>query len=195
MRKALIAIALAAAAAPVQGAQATQDWPCIQVRQPRLSVGQMWSGPAPDAAAEALAREDAAVRALAEQLSQRRLAVEDAGPLLDAFGNDPQRLTALFLAVFDRIESERERLLAGIARYGGGQAALAAQIEARRARMAELEAAPDPDFDAIDAEEEMRDWDTRVFEERRQMLTAVCESPVLLEQRLFELARMIQSRL
>ena len=50
-------------------------------------------------------------------------------------------------------------------------------------------------FDAIDAEEEKRDWDTRIFEERRQMLTAVCESPVLLERRLFELARMIQSRL
>lgn len=183
------------AATPVLAAQATQDWPCIQARQPRLSVGQMWSGPAPDTATEALAREDSEIRALAARLAQRRLPVEEAGPLLDAFGSDPQRLTALFLAVFQRIESERERLLDGIARYGGGQAALATQIEARRARMAQLEAAAQPDFDAIDAEEEMRDWDTRIFEERRQMLTAVCESPVLLERRLFELARLIQSRL
>ena len=35
-------------------------------------------------------------------------------------------------------------------------------------------------------------WDTRIFTERQQMLTAVCESPVLLERRLFELARAIQ---
>lgn len=194
MKLLLVAVMLALAA-PAHAAQATQDWPCIQPRQPHLSVGQMWSGPAPDAAAEALARDDAEVRALADRLAQRRLPVEEAGPLLDAFGHDPQRLTALFLAVFQRIESERQRLLDGIARYGGGQAALAAQIEARRARMAGMEAAPAPDFDAMDAEEEKRDWDIRIFEERRQMLTAVCESPVLLERRLFELARLIQSRL
>lgn len=194
MRLLLLAAAMLAAQ-PALAAQPTQEWPCVQPRQPRLSVGQMWSGPAPDAAAESLAREDAAVRALADQLAQRRLPVEEAGPLLDAFGSDPQRLTALFLATFRRIEAERERLLDGIARYGSGQAALAAQIEGRRTRMAELEAADPPDFDAIDAEEEKRDWDTRIFEERRQMLTAVCESPVLLEKRLFELARLIQSRL
>lgn len=194
MKLVLVAVA-AIAAAPVHAAQATQDWPCIQVRQPKLSVGQMWSGPAPDAAVEELARGDAEVRALADQLAQRRLALGDAGPLLDEFGSDPRRLTALFLASFDRIESQRERLLDGISRYGHGQAALAAQIETRRARMTELEAAPEPDFDAIDAEEAKRDWDIRVFEERRHMLTAVCESPVLLERRLFELARLIQSRL
>ncbi len=191
----LVLVMAMLAASPAMAAQATQDWPCIQVRQPRLSVGQMWSGPAPDAAAEELARSDADIRSLADRLGQRRLSLQDAGPLLDGFGNDPQRLTALFLAVFDRIEGERQRLLDGIARYGGGQAALATQIEGRRARMAELEAADEPDYDAIDAEEAMRDWDTRIFEERRHMLTAVCESPVLLEKRLFELARMIQSRL
>lgn len=38
-------------------------------------------------------------------------------------------------------------------------------------------------------------WDIRVFDEREQSLSYVCESPVLLERRLFALARQIMSRL
>lgn len=191
----LLLVAALLAAGPAAAAQATQDWPCIQPRQPRLSVGQMWSGPAPDAATEAMARDDAEIAALADRLAQRRLAPQDVPPLLAPLDHDPQRLTAVFLATFQRIEAERERLLDGVARYGLGQAELAAQIEGRYARLAELQAAEAPDPDALREEKRKRDWDTRIFEERRQMLTAVCESPVLLEKRLFELARIIQAEL
>ena len=194
MRHVLLA-ALLMGAGPAFAAQATQDWPCIQPRQPRLSVAQMWSGPAPDAAIETLARQDPEISAVADRLAQRRVSFDEAGPLIDPLGNDAQKLTALFVAVFQRIEAQRERLLDGVARYGRGQAVLAAQIEGRRARISDLEAAASPDFDAIDDEEAKRDWDVRIFEERRQMLTAVCDSPVLLEKRLFELARIMQSRL
>ena len=38
-------------------------------------------------------------------------------------------------------------------------------------------------------------WDRRIYRERDQSLTYVCEVPVLLEQRLFALARHIQSHL
>ena len=38
-------------------------------------------------------------------------------------------------------------------------------------------------------------WDKRIFDERNQALHYVCETPVLLEQRLFEIARRIQARL
>jgi len=38
-------------------------------------------------------------------------------------------------------------------------------------------------------------WDTRVFDERLQSLSYVCESPVLLEQRLFALSRHIMNHL
>jgi hypothetical protein len=34
-------------------------------------------------------------------------------------------------------------------------------------------------------------WDTRVYEEREQSLTYVCETAVLLEQRLFQIGRHI----
>jgi len=187
MRLLLIAAFLAAAPA-ARAAEATQDWPCIQVRQPHLSVGQLWSGQPPDESTADLARAPEVAK-LADTLAQRRITMEDAAPLLAAFPTDPAHRTALFVAVFDRIEGERQAIMQGISRFGHGQAALAAQIEERRAKMAQQQSAAAPDFDAIDAEEEKLDWDMRIFTERQQMLTAVCESPVLLEQRLFALGR------
>jgi hypothetical protein len=38
-------------------------------------------------------------------------------------------------------------------------------------------------------------WDARIFEERKRSLTYVCEVPVLLEKRIFEIGRRIQARL
>ena len=43
--------------------------------------------------------------------------------------------------------------------------------------------------------EEKLNWDTRIFEERSHSLAYVCETPVLLEQRVFEIGRQIQERL
>ncbi len=47
----------------------------------------------------------------------------------------------------------------------------------------------------IDETEQQLLWDTRVFDEREQSLSYVCESPVLLEQHLFALARQIMTHL
>ena len=179
------------------GAESTDpDWPCIQRKQPHLSLGQMWSGPAPDDAMRALARTPE-IAALADRLEQRRLPVAEAEAEIAAFaqGADNARLTALMVAIFDRVEPDRSALIEGIARYGHKQVALAARIEDDRHKMAALEAAATPDFDAIDAQEEQLDWNTRIFQDRQQALTYVCETPVLLEQRVFALARAIAAGL
>lgn len=190
-------IAAVLAASPVLAAVGTDpDWPCIQRKQPHLSLGQVWSGPAPDETTEELLR-DRRIDLLAERLEQRRLPMTEAEADITAFAAeaDGDQLVALMAAIFNKIERDRSRLIAGIARYGSAQVALAARIEDRRARMAEMEAADSPDFDAIDAEETALDWDTRIFTERQQSLTYVCETPVILEQRLFALGRAIQSHL
>jgi hypothetical protein len=182
-------------AGPAQ-AQDDPDWPCIQRKQPHLSVGQLWPGPPMDDAATKLAtRED--IAALARVLEQRRLPMEEAEEQIAAFAKDADQaeLMALFLAVFTRIEAYRSQIISGIARYSKKQIALTAQIEARRAEMARLEAEATPDFDKIDAEEEKLDWDTRIFTDRQQQLTYVCETPVILEQRVFALAKAIAGHL
>lgn len=182
-------------AGPVQ-AQEDPSWPCIQRKQPHLSVGQLWPGPAMDeAAAELAKRED--IAALAQVLEQRRVPMEEAEARIADFARDAgnAELMALFLAVFDRIEAYRSQIISGIGRYSEKQIALTAQIEARREEMARLEAEAAPDFDKIDAEEEKLDWDTRIFTDRQQQLTYVCETPVILEQRAFALAKAIAGHL
>ena len=106
-----------------------------------------------------------------------------------------ETLCELMLAIFDRVEPDRTALIEGIARYGHKQVALAARIEDDRHKMAALEAAATPDFDAIDAQEEQLDWNTRIFQDRQQALSYVCETPVILEQRVFALARAIAAGL
>ena len=188
---------LGAGIGPVAAAEGTDpSWPCIQRKQPHLSIGQMWAGPPPDDATTALSR-DAAIQALAARLEQRRLPMAQAETLIADFATsaDNPQLTALMQAILAKIEPERAAMIEGIARYGQKQVDLAKMIESRRARMAELESADSPDFDAIDAEEQALDWDQRIFTDRQQSLTYVCESPVLLEQRAFALARAIAAHL
>lgn len=167
-------------------------WPCIQRKQPNLSVGQLWSGPMPDSAVKELARR-ADILALAQVLEQRRISMEEAETLIGEFANSANdaELSALFQAAFDRIDAYRSQIMIGIEQYAAKQISLSNQIEARRVEMVRLEAAGSPDFDKIDAEEKMLDWDTRIFTDRQLQLTYVCETPVLLEQRAFALAKAV----
>ena len=195
--KQLVALVLMVAAGPAWSAAGTDpEWPCIQRKQPHLSLGQVWTGPVPDERILELAR-DPRIDALAARLEQRRLPLEQAEAEIADFaaGADDAQLTALMVAIMDRIEPDRAAVIAGIARYGRGQVALARRIEDRRAAMADLEAAAEPDFDAMDAAEEALDWDQRIFTERQQSLTYVCETPVILEQRAFALGRAIAAHL
>lgn len=191
----LLALCLTAGAA--QAASSTDpDWPCVQRKQPHLSLGQMWTGPQPDEAITELSR-DPQIAALADRLEQRRLPIDEATAEIAEYARtaDNPQLTALMLALFDRIDPDRAALISGIARYGNKQVALARQIEEDRAKMAEMEKLEKPDFDAIDAQEKKLDWDMRIFQDRQQALTYVCETPVLLEQRIFALARAIEAGL
>ncbi|MCZ0961991.1 hypothetical protein [Paracoccus benzoatiresistens] len=193
----IVAFALMLAAGPALAATgADPTWPCVQRKQPHLSLGQLWTGPVPDDRIAELAR-DPQIDALAARLEQRRLPMEQAEAAIADFAAqaDDARLTALMVAIFNKIEPDRSALIAGIARYGQSQVDLARRIEERRAAMAELEAAADPDFDAIDAAEEALDWEQRIFTERQQSLTYVCETPVILEQRAFALGRAIAGHL
>lgn len=195
--KPLILLGMILCAQPALAASGTDPtWPCVQRKQPHLSIGQMWSGPQPDEATTALSR-DPEIKALAARLEQRRLPLDQAETLIAEFAAtaDNNQLTALMQAILARIEPDRSAMIDGIARYGSKQVELAKMIESRRAKMAELEAAEPPDFDAIDAEEKALDWDERIFTDRQQSLSYVCESPVLLEQRAFALARAIAAHL
>ncbi len=191
---ALIASLLATGPALAAGDPSDPNWPCVQRKVPQLSLGQVWAGPLPDAATETLAH-SREVEALAALLELRKLTEEEQRALVEGFvegdGDQAQRLTALYLATFERINRHRAALVDGIGRFALKQKDLSAQIEERRHEIARLSAADPVDFDAIDAEEERLDWDTRIFTDRKQSLTYVCETPVILEQHAFALGRLV----
>lgn len=172
------------------------DWPCVQRRQPQLSVAQVWAGPVPDDRIAALAREPD-IQKLGQVIALRRTSLEDAQGMIAGFAGeaDDQRLSALFLASFDHIQTARNRVMSGITRYARKQEALDVDIKQKRHDFDRLMAATDKDFDAIDALEADIDWSTRIFQDRQQALSYVCEAPVILEQRAFALGRAISAYL
>jgi hypothetical protein len=172
------------------------DWPCVQRRQPTLSLGQVWAGPLPDEATTALA-ETLEVQAVARTIALRRTPMEDAEARIAGFAetHEPAALTALMVATLEHINLARDRVMAGITSYAHKQAALDSRIDVTRHELAAATAAEPQDFDRIDALEEELDWSTRIFKERQQSLTYVCETPVILEQRAFALGRSITALL
>lgn len=172
------------------------DWPCIQRKVPELTIGQMWSGPLPPEDAEP----DPAAIELARRITPRRVADADVEEAVSAYatslGDDerPERLAETFAAVLNRINSERSQVITGIARYSNRQIAMAERIAVRESAVAELQSVPDDqrDMDALEEAQDALKWEARIYRDRQQSLAYVCETPVLLEQRAFSIARIIQ---
>lgn len=179
------------------------DWPCIQRKVPNLSIGQMWAGPLIEEPDLKAWRENADALALAPALAVRRTSDEEAAGLIQdlaaRLGDSKDRtLTLLFAGTFQLIERERSQIIKGIGRYARTQTALTKAIENTQNTLTKLQAIKDPDFETQDRIEELEDkilWDTRIYKDRVQSLTYVCETPVILERRAFGLAREIMGHL
>lgn len=177
-------------------AQSGSDWPCIQPRVATLGVGQMWAGPALETVGDW--RSEPVVTKLVPVLAARRLPVEQASAMIDKFaeaaGSDKnQRLTLLFAGLFDEMNASRSRIIAGIERYARRQRELAERINETRTASAAHRADDNAENGNPSDLEQSLAWDTRIYEERAQTISYVCETPTLIEQRLFALARVIQN--
>ena len=108
-------------------------------------------------------------------------------------GERGEKAAQLFDAVLDLIQGERAQVMGGIGRYARSQAALSAQVEEQQLELVRLNKAEEGEknWDRIEELEDKLAWDTRVYRERAQSLQYVCETPVLLEQRAFAIARAI----
>ncbi|KAA2237518.1 hypothetical protein [Salinarimonas soli] len=175
------------------------DWPCVQRKVPTLTLGSVWSGPDPAGAGEW--GRDFQAASLAQRLASRRTPIDETDALIQAFANEAgaeraQRLTRVMAGVHELINAERGKVLGGIERYARGQRRLAERIREEADQVSATRDAVEVKPVKEQAEVEQRfAWDRRIFEDRSQALEYVCETPVLLEQRLFEIARRIQARL
>lgn len=171
-------------------------WPCIQRKVEGLSIALMWPYPIEPVALD----EDitAAAKDLTNRFVLRRIDVPEIAPHVAAFterfGNDPALLGAVFEMTFDKLARQRRAIIKGIEEYSLKQIDLSDRIETTRTEMARLMDAENPDFDRVDALEVQLDWDERIYTDRQRSLTYVCETPVLLEQRLFAIAQMLAAQ-
>lgn len=171
------------------------DWPCMQRKVARMDAAQIWpDAPETAAAAERTPRE----RQLVREIAQRRVAVPDArqslADYLETLPPTRRRAAAqtIFLDLLHELNRERADVINGIGRYAGKQKTLAESIRAETAKFDRLMSQPMPDQDEVAREQEALLWQTRIFDERRQSLTYVCEVPVLIEQRMFALGRQLK---
>lgn len=180
------------------------DWPCIQRKVAELSAGMMWGGPPPGEAAEASWRKDGELVRLVPLLAARRTEMDEVAKAVDGFAGTltaadrKERLTLLFAGVLDRINLERRQIIAGIERYTRKQRELAEAVNRTRGELdtaLAIEAPSDSDRKRRREIEQKLNWQTRIHEERERSLQFVCESPVILEQRMFAIAREIMNHL
>ncbi|RCS24454.1 hypothetical protein DUT91_09305 [Phyllobacterium salinisoli] len=190
---------LLAAASPVPAfaaANTDPDWPCIQRKVPQLSIAQVWTGPdLPENAAKWA--DDPAISHLATEMAARRNTVEDAQKLLATYIQSIPRheindkLMQLFQGIFEKLNWERQQIISGISRYAAKQRDMAADLRREAQKVDAMRAKPDADQAELTKHNDRLTWETRIFEERTQSLTYICEVPTILEQRLYKLANTI----
>lgn len=172
-------------------------WPCVQRKVERLSLGLMWVHPVPETLPDdAAARED--IDALSDRLALRRLELEPLEAEIAAFGEkyagDPDMLGHAFAGAFESLATRRARIIDGIGDFSLSQIALSEKIDRVRQEMnAELDK-ENPDFDRIDELEEQLDWEQLIYSDRQKSIVYLCETPVILERRLYSIAQMMQAQ-
>ena len=172
------------------------DWPCVQIKVQEISVAAVWSGPSIDDVGTAW-ETDPTITNLVARVAARRTPLDEAEAAISNFitgdaADRRQKAKLLFAGLLATLNQERSQVMNGLERFSRQQAAFADRIRLEIAELRELQDAPGQDQSKRDELANRIDWDTRIFEERRKTISYACEVPVLLEQRLFALARAIQ---
>ena len=176
------------------------DWPCPQRRVATLSATQIWDGPSIEGVK--LADLDAAQKKLIATLASRRVPQPEAVEALKTYaGAAPAaertaKLTQVFAGLLANVNQDRAGVIAGIIRFEQRQRDRANELEREGTRISELKAKGESDEKATAAlgpAQELFDWNVRVFQERQGSTAIACEIPVLMESRIFEIAREIRA--
>ncbi|HKO71163.1 MAG TPA: hypothetical protein VJV58_09555 [Bradyrhizobium sp.] len=175
------------------------DWPCSQAKVPEISVAAVWAGP-PLADAVNNWKNDPKVSALVPRLAARRTSLDEAQKEITEFlaASPPdknERGKLLFAGLFDTLNAQRSSVMNGLERVTRKQREAAEKIRSDTMTLQGLQDAPTKDQAKIDELGNQLVWETRIFEDRRQVIKFVCEVPTAIDQRLFALARDIQQEI
>jgi hypothetical protein len=202
--RAVLAIAIVASLTPRAVAQTRAkidpDWPCQQIKTPTFSLASVWAGPELDLDSQSW-RNESDVADLEAKMAERRVPVANVESAIADFkakgGPDGHaKLLRAFAAAFEDLSQQRSQVIDGLDRFGRRQKGLADRI---RAENEVVQKSSDQNRDgnappAAEGQDQLL-WDLRIYNDRRQTATYVCEVPTLIEQRIGEIARTVQKAL
>ena len=195
-----VAVIMAACSAPAFALDPRYpDWPCQQLKVPEISIASVWSGP-PIEAVDKAKPLDQKEGELVARLAARRTPMDDARKLIADFvtgtmEEKQEKAKSLFVALYTTLNGQRDEVMNGIERFSRKQKAMAEDIRELTRKIRELQDASDADPARSDELASQLSWQTRIFDDRRKSTAYVCDVPVLIEKRLFDLASAIQSDL
>jgi hypothetical protein len=175
------------------------DWPCQQLKVPEISIASVWNGPPIDAI-DTTKPADPKQAELVAHVAARRTPIEDARKLIADYlvGTDEekqQKGKRLFAALYSTLNAQRDQVMNGIERFSRKQKDVAAELRQKAQKMREIQDKPDSDPAQSNELANELLWQTRIFEDRRRSTSYICDVPVLIEKRLFELGSAIQADL
>ena len=194
----------AAAPPPSSQAAGSPDWPCVQRKVYKLTSAQIWDGPPVD---DLKVENDEKLSELTTFLESRRISLEDAEKAIKEFaasvpeGERDQKLTQLFASVLVKINSDRSFVIGRVEEFQRRQKARSEELEREGQKLAEMnQAIPaeeqlGPRDATLTPEQQQYNWNARIFQERQSNLTVACEIPVLIEQRAYEIGRLIREQM
>jgi hypothetical protein len=195
-----LAIPLTVQAAAQPRVKTDPDWPCQQIKTPTFSLASVWAGPELDLNSQTW-RNESDVTDLATKMAQRRIPMADIESAIADIkakaGPDAEvKLLRAFAAAFEDLSRQRSQIIDGLDRFGRRQKTLADRIRAESETVQKLsdEKSSGQATPGGDSQERLQ-WDIRIFDDRRQTATYVCEAPTLIEQRIGEIARAVQKAL
>lgn len=172
------------------------DWPCQQLKVPEISIASVWAGPPLDPADTAKPMDEKETDLVA-RLAARRTPMDEARKLIADYvvgtsAEREQKGKSLFRALYSTLNGQRDEVMSGIERFSRKEKGMADDIRAQAEKLRAMQdQATDPDKTQQLASQLA--WQTRIFEDRRKSTSYVCDVPVIIEKRLFELGGAIQS--
>ncbi|HXT09397.1 MAG TPA: hypothetical protein VN715_20975 [Roseiarcus sp.] len=194
-RSGLFALIVSAFALPAQAAgrqPADQDWPCQQPKVASFPLASVWDGPPIDT--QAAPSDDPEVADLAAQMSQRRVPIADVQAAVVKLAASPEpnakdKIKRAFAAAFNDLVHQRSEIIHGLDRFGNKQRAMAERIRAENEAAHKAET---PGLAPNDAALQKLQWDLRIYDERRQTISYVCEAPQAVEARIGALVKILR---
>jgi hypothetical protein len=175
------------------------DWPCQQLKVPGIAIANVWTGPSIEIG-DAAKPIDAKQAELVPRLAARRTPIEDARNLIADYvvgtaTEKQEKAKTLFAALYSTLNAQRDEVMSGIERFSRKQKAAADDIREQAQKLRQLQDQPNADQAQTEDLASRLAWQTRIFEDRRKSTSYVCDVPVLIEKRLFDLGKAVQASL